>query len=169
MSRYSQNRQRQARKATVGFDELDGKIIGLLRENGRRTMAELSNTIGISPTATRSRVNKLIKGEILQVVAITNPEKLGLPVDVFVTVQTDPAKTKSVVEALGKLEEIRYVAILSGRYDVVFSSALESDEALFRLLTEKVGQIPGVARVETFRILKTTKRTYDRVWPVPSD
>ena len=169
MSRSSHNGQRRARKATALFDEIDSKIIDLLREDGRRTIAELSNTVGVSPTATRSRVNKLIGDEVLQIVAITNPDKIGLPVAVFITVQTDPAKTKSVVEELGKLEEVRYVAILSGRFDVVFSSALESDEALFELLTEKVGQIPGVARIETFRILKTTKRTYDRVWPVRSD
>ena len=168
MSRDSQNRQRPTRTGTTERDQSDRRIIDLLREDGRRTIAELSKTIGISQTATRGRVNKLIRDDVLQVVAITNPEKLGLSVDVFVTVQTHPAKTKFVAEELGKLEEIRYVAILSGRFDVVFSSALESDEALLQLLTEKVGQIPGVAGIETFRILKTTKRTYDRVWPVHS-
>lgn len=138
----------------------------LLREDGRRTIADLSKGVNISETATRVRVSKLIKDELLQIVAITNPVKLGLTVDVFITLQTDPAVTMQVVDALNNLDEVRYVAVLSGRYDVVFSSAFQSDAELLEFLTEKVGRIPGVVRMETFRILKTTKRTYDRVWPV---
>lgn len=138
----------------------------LLREDGRRTIADLSKEVKISETATRVRVNRLIKDELLQIVAITNPVKLGLTVDVFITLQTDPSMTMKVVEALNNLDEVRYVAVLSGRYDVVFASAFQSDAELLEFLTEKVGKIPGVIRLETFRILKTTKRTYDRVWPV---
>lgn len=138
----------------------------LLREDGRRTIADLSKEVSISETATRVRVSKLIKDELLQIVAITNPVKLGLTVDVFITLQTDPAVTMQVVDALNNLDEVRYVAVLSGRYDVVFSSAFQSDAELLEFLTERVGRIPGVVRMETFRILKTTKRAYDRVWPV---
>ena len=158
--------RRRSRKANGLYDEIDSKIIMLLREDGRRTIADLSKEVNISETATRVRVSKLIKDELLQIVAITNPVKLGLTVDVFITLQTDPAVTMQVVDALNNLDEVRYVAVLSGRYDVVFSSAFQSDAELLEFLTEKVGRIPGVVRMETFRILKTTKRTYDRVWPV---
>ncbi len=163
---HQEESRRRARRANGLYDEIDSKIIVLLREDGRRTVADLSKEVKISETATRVRVSNLIKDELLQIVAITNPVKLGLTVDVFITLQTDPSMTMQVVDALNNLDEVRYVAILSGRYDVVFSSAFRSDAELLEFLTEKVGKIPGVIRMETFRILKTTKRTYDRVWPV---
>lgn len=157
---------RRRKPRNGAFDEIDRKIIALLREDGRRSIADLSKASGISETATRARVKNLIKDEALQIVAITNPAKLGLTVDVFITLQTDPSRTLEVVQALNQLEEVRYVAILTGRYDVVMSTAFRSDDELFEFLVNKLGKIPGVIHMETFRILRTTKRTYDRVWPI---
>lgn len=169
MSNKSPAKHRR-RKNTGTFDEIDNKIIALLRVDGRHTVAHIASVVGISESATRARVKRLMNDEVLQIVAITNPSKLGLTVDVFITLQTEPAKTMSVARALSKLDDVRYVGILSGQYDLVVSSAFRDDEEFLEFLHEKVAKIPGVVRTETFRILKTMKRTYDRVWPMlPED
>jgi Lrp/AsnC family transcriptional regulator for asnA, asnC and gidA len=65
-----------------------------------------------------------------------------------------------VAEALAAMDEVDYVVITAGTFDILAEVVCESDEHLLELLSEKVRQIEGVARTETFMYLKLRKQTY---------
>ena len=142
------------------MDELDGKIIKLLQSDGRASNARIARDVGVSEGTVRRRLRRLVQEEIVNVIAVPHLERMGLATAALIGLQVDPGKVDDVADALARLEEVHYVAITTGAYDVFAWVALASSEELGAFLRGKVGSIAGVRRSETFVNLAIKKRTY---------
>jgi Lrp/AsnC family transcriptional regulator for asnA, asnC and gidA len=142
------------------MDELDSQIIRILQKDGRASNAGIARDVGVSEGTVRRRLKRLVQDEFIQVVALPDPGKMGLESQALVGVQVDPDKVDQVADDLSDLEEVKWVAITTGSYDVFAWSALPSAEELGIFLRTKVGTIPGVRRTETFVNLSNKKRGY---------
>lgn len=145
------------------MDELDRKIIGLLQMDGRASNAKIAREVGVSEGTVRRRLRRLIQDDVVKVIAVPNLEKMGYATTALVGLQTSPGRSDAVAEALARLEEVHYVAITTGAYDIFVWAGLESAEALGTFLHTKVGSIDAVQRTETFVNLSIKKRTYGLV------
>jgi Lrp/AsnC family transcriptional regulator for asnA, asnC and gidA len=145
------------------MDELDRKIIGLLQVDGRASNAKIAREVGVSEGTVRRRLRRLIQDDVVKVIAVPNLEKMGYATTALIGLQTGPGKSDVVAEALARLEEVHYVAITTGAYDIFVWAGLESAEALGTFLRTKVGSIDAVQRTETFVNLSIKKRTYGLV------
>lgn len=143
------------------FDAVDRQIVALLRVNGRRTNAELARQVGLSEGAIRKKLKKLTAAGILKVVAVADPTRLGYAIDVFSGVQVTPGKTLEVAEHLVSLEAVRYVALAAGSYDILFEAMFRQQDDLLEFLTRTLPAVPGIARVDTWHLLRVLKRNYD--------
>ena len=142
------------------MDELDRKIVTLLRDNGRASNAEIARRVGVSEGTVRRRLKRLIQDEEIRVVAIPDPEKLGYLTEALIGIRVDPDKIETVAEQLGEVEGTQYVAATTGAYDVFVWVMVASSEALRAFLREKVAVLPGVRSTETFVSLSVKKRSY---------
>ena len=140
------------------MDELDLKIIALLQEEGRASNAGIARKVGVSEGTVRRRLKRLIQEKYIQVVALLDAGKMGYASEALIGVQVDPDKTDEVADSLAQLEEIKWVTLTTGSFDIFGWATLESSESLGIFLRTKVGTIPGVRRTETFVNLK--KRGY---------
>jgi Lrp/AsnC family transcriptional regulator for asnA, asnC and gidA len=147
-------------------DDLDLKIISALRRNGRQSNSEVARKLGVTEATIRARIQRLTAEGIMQIVALTNPTRIGYEVDVLVSIEVTPGKLFDVAEELGDFEEVRYLAITTGRYDLQMSALFRDKNELFHFLTERLARVPGVQKYETFHVLRTVKRTYD-YWKTP--
>ena len=111
----------------------------------------------------RRRLRRLIKEDVVKVIAVPNLEKLGYATTALIGLQTGPGKSDSVAEAIASLDEAHYVAITTGAFDVFIWAGLESAESLGNFLRTKIGVVEGVQRTETFVNLSIKKRTYGLV------
>ena len=149
---------RPARPA-VHLDDVSKAIIEQLQQDGRRSYAAIGKVVGLSEAAVRQRVQRLIEGGVMQVVAVTDPLELGFArqamVGIRVTGQLEP-----VAEAIGALEEVDYVVVTAGSYDLLVEVVCESDEHLLELISDRIRTIEGVATTETFMYLSLRKQTY---------
>ena len=145
------------------MDELDRKIIGLLQGDGRASNAKIAREVGVSEGTVRRRLRRLIQDDVVKVIAVPNLEKMGYATTALIGLQTGPGRSDAVAEALARLEEVHYVAITTGAYDIFVWAGLESAEALGTFLRTKVGVIDAVQRTETFVNLSIKKRTYGLV------
>jgi len=139
------------------LDELDDKLIALLQANGRASNIELAKEVGVSEGTIRRRFRNLIKGEVIRVVAIPDPAKLGRGTTALIGLQVDPAEVDPVAAALANVAEVQYVSVTTGAFDVFLWVALGSPEELSSFLRLQVGSIPGVRRTETFVNLSIRK------------
>ena len=142
------------------MDELDNEIIKILQRDGRASNAGIARDVGVSEGTVRRRLKRLVQEEFIQVVALPDPTKMGLESQALIGVQVDPDKIDQVADGMSDLDEIKWVAITTGSYDIFAWSTLSSAEALGIFLRTKVGVIPGVRRTETFVNLANKKRGY---------
>jgi Lrp/AsnC family transcriptional regulator for asnA, asnC and gidA len=142
------------------MDELDTKIIAMLQEDGRASNAGIARKVRVSEGTVRRRLKRLIDEEIIRVVALLDPTKMGYTSEALIGVQVDPDKVDQVANDLAKLEEVNWVAVTTGAYDIFAWATLPSAEALGIFLRTKVGTIQGVRRTETFVNLSIPKRGY---------
>ncbi len=142
------------------MDDLDIKIISMLQDDARASNAGIARDVGVSEGTVRRRLRRLIQDEFIRFSALRDPGKMGYASEALIGVQVDPDKIDEVAEDLARLDEVDWVTITTGAYDVFAWAALQSAEALGIFLMTKVGTIPGVRRTETFVNLSVKKRGY---------
>jgi Lrp/AsnC family transcriptional regulator for asnA, asnC and gidA len=146
------------------IDELDERIIEELRHDGRRSHAELARSLGVAESTVRNRVSRLLSEGYMQVVALTNLGRLGYRVDVLMHIQVQAGALNDVAERLAAMEEVRYLGITTGPYDIVISASFRDRDDLFHFIAERLNTTPGIWRTETSHVLKVGKRNFD--WSV---
>jgi Lrp/AsnC family transcriptional regulator, regulator for asnA, asnC and gidA len=152
-------RSRKPDRQAFTLDEVSKAIIEQLQQDGRRSYAAIGKVVGLSEAAVRQRVQRLIESGVMQVVAVTNPLELGFARQAMVGVRvTGPLEP--VADAIAELDEVDYVVITAGTYDLLVEVVCESDEHLLELISGRIRAIPTVATTETFMYLELRKQTY---------
>src|SRR5215813_2715181 len=110
--------------AAFQLDELSKQIIEKLQQDGRRSYAGIGKAVGLSEAAVRQRVQRLIDAGVMQVVAVTDPLELGFARQAMVGVRVN-GPMEPVADALADLEEVDYVVITAGVYDLLVEVVCE--------------------------------------------
>jgi Lrp/AsnC family transcriptional regulator for asnA, asnC and gidA len=153
-------RQGQAPFGTVKIDEIDRRIMRLLRHDGRLPYAEIARRVGISEPTVRKRVERLIRKGAIYIVARVNPAAIGFPIDVTICLKVERGALRRVGEQLVRLENVAYVGYLTGSWDIMIEAFLPDLEGLFTFLSEEINSIEGVVSAETWTVLRTEKFNY---------
>jgi Lrp/AsnC family transcriptional regulator for asnA, asnC and gidA len=146
------------------LDETSKAIIEQLQQDGRRSYAAIGKAVGLSEAAVRQRVQRLIDAGVMQIVAVTDPLQLGFPRQAMIGIEVE-GDLDSVADALAEMEEVDYVVITAGSYDLLAELVCRNDDHLLELLSKRIRKIPGVRRTESFVYLKLRKQTYS--WGTP--
>lgn len=148
-----------AERPAPGLDEISKAIIEQLQQDGRRSYGAIGAAVGLSEAAVRQRVNRLIGSGVMQVVAVTDPMQLGFNRQAMIGIRAT-GNLDEVVAALTGMDEVDYVVITAGSFDILAEVVCESDEHLLTLLNERIRVLPGVSSTESFMYLKLSKQTY---------
>jgi Lrp/AsnC family transcriptional regulator for asnA, asnC and gidA len=151
-------------KTAVALDGVAKGIIEQLQEDGRRSYADIGKAVGLSEAAVRARVQKLTDSGVVQVVAVTDPLQLGFhrQAMVGIRVEGDP---RQVADELAKIDQIDYLVLTTGRFDILAETVCHDDNELTDLLHGKIRTMPGVVATETFTYLALKKQHYN--WGTP--
>ncbi len=141
------------------LDETSKAIIAQLQQDGRRSYASIGKAVGLSEAAVRQRVQRLIEGGVMQIVAVTDPLQLGFARQAMVGIRVIGA-LEPVADALSEISEVAYVVLTAGGYDLLAEVVCESDEHLLEIISHQIRGIPGVSGTETLVYLKLRKQTY---------
>lgn len=142
------------------LDEIDRYLIEELRKDGREPFAQIAERLSVSPGMIRQRYNRLVEQGLLKVVAITNPIQHGLKTMALIGVRTDGVSMLDVAERISKLDEVIYLVVCSGRFDILAEVFCRDHEHLLTFITEKLYTIEGVRETETFMHLRIVKEIY---------
>ena len=140
------------------MDELDWKIIEMLQEDGRVSNAGIARDADVSEGTVRRRPKRLIDEEYIRVVAMLDPKKMGFTSEALIGIQVDPNRIDQIATDIAELNDVSWVAVTSGSYDIFAWATFASSEALGVFLRTEIGMIPGVRRTETFVNLVAKKR-----------
>jgi Lrp/AsnC family transcriptional regulator, regulator for asnA, asnC and gidA len=143
----------------AALDEVSKAIIEELQHDGRRSYAAIGKVVGLSEAAVRQRVQRLTDSGVMQVVAVTDPLQLGFARQAMIGIQAR-GELEPIADAIAKLDEVDYVVITAGSYDLLVEVVCESDEALLEVLSTKIRTLENVVSTETFMYLPLRKQTY---------
>jgi len=143
-----------------GLDVIDMKIIESLRKDGREAFAQIAEQLNVSPGMIRQRYNRLVDLGYLKVVAVTNPLRMGVRTMAMIGIRTDGTKMLRVAEQISELDEVVYLVIVSGRYDIMIEVFCRDHEDLLKFITEKLAKVDGIRETESFMHLKIIKEIY---------
>jgi Lrp/AsnC family transcriptional regulator, regulator for asnA, asnC and gidA len=150
---------KKAGRGAFHLDDVSKAIIEQLQQDGRRSYASIGKVVGLSEAAVRQRVQRLIESGVMQVVAVTDPLEMGFARQAMVGIRvTGPLEP--VADRLAELEEVDYVVITAGSYDLLAEVVCETDEHLLELISGQIREIDGVVATETFMYLSLRKQTY---------
>ena len=154
-----QNNNTQTRKKPI--DQTDCEMIRMLQKDGRISNTDIAKKIGISEATVRSRLNRLIAEEYIQIVAVSNPMKLGFEIVGTIRIHVDIKKMKSITEKLKKLKPLWHIVQTTGGTGIDTEFVLKSLDDLNDLIFNKINKIDGIQKTETSLFLNYIKRQYD--------
>ena len=142
----------------IVLDEISKRIIEQLQQDGRRSYAAIGKAVGLSEAAVRQRVQRLTDNGVMQIVDVTDPMMLGFHRQTMIGIKCE-GDLERVADHLAGMEEIDYVVITSGSFDLLVEVVCEDDDQLLEILS-RVRMAPTVTSTETFVYLKLRKQTY---------
>ena len=148
------------------FDQIDTRILHVLLVDGRISMQQLNEQIGLSPTPTARRVQRLeTAGAITGYGARIDEAALGFDISVFVSVQLD----KQIDDALAAFEsailqfpEVVDCWLMTGNRDYLMRVVTKNLRDFETFLVGKLTKVDGVASIESSIPLRRVKSAYAR-------
>jgi len=146
---------------TKKLDPIDCKMIRLLQKDGRIANTDIAKKVGISEATVRSRLNRLIKEKIIQIVAVSDPLILGFGIVGNIRIHVDIRKMNNIVRELRKIKALWFIVQSTGGTGIDTEFVVKSLEELNELIFDRINKIDGIIKTETGLYLKFIKRRYD--------
>lgn len=145
------------------MDKIDRKILAELQHNGRASLQEISQAVGLSSTPCWTRIKKLEESGVIERYTVNlNAEALGLGETVMVQVTLDSHSDNTLEkfgEVLASIPEVVEAYLVSGEYDYLLRIAVKDTKDYERLLREKLYKIKGVRHSKSSFVLRTLKKS----------
>src|SRR6185312_11080212 len=141
------------------IDDLDVKILSELAKDASISVPKLSKKINVNSSVVYSRIKRLVKrGLIKKFTIVINDEALGFNVKALTGINMDSKLRDNVLNELFKIPEVREVAEVTGRFDILVTMTARSLDEMHQIISEKVGRVEGVQKTETFIEMRKTSR-----------
>ncbi len=111
------------------LDDVSKAIIEQLQQDGRRPYATIGKAVGLSEAAVRQRVSRLLETGVMQIVAVTDPLQVGFNREAMIGIEVD-GDMEAVADLLSSMDEISYIILTAGSFDIILEVVCEDDEAL---------------------------------------
>jgi len=144
-------------KNGIALDELDFRILGCLQKDGRMSLTIMAENLGVSIGTVRTRLNKLLDEETINIIGRVDPEKVGFRCYAHIAVFVRPATLKEKVAVkIAKLPEVSFLAMTSGDYDLEVDVMCRDNNHLVSFVDE-ISKITGVHQTKTTIYFKVYK------------
>ena len=112
-----------------GMDEVDHRIVALLRRDGRMPYRSIANELGLTEATVRSRVRRMEESDSMRVVAVTDIEAAGFGMLLAVGVEVEGRPASAVAEELATIDEVFSVSVVIGSHDIeILDNGLSVEE-----------------------------------------
>lgn len=133
------------------LDELDMKILTALYADASVSVPKLSSDLGVNLSVAYSRIKRLQRrGIIDRFTILVNEDKLGLGASAIAGINIDPKLREPALKEVEKLESVRLIREVTGRFDLIINLRGRSLDELHRAVYDVIGKIPGIMHAEIF-------------------
>lgn len=135
------------------IDEVDMKLLKLLKDNARTPYSKLARELNISESAVRKRIARLVKAGIIK--KMTIEYELENEIKAVILVKTQPPiPVPEVSKNIKKIAGVDIVYEITGEYDIIAVIRASGVEMINKFIDE-IRSIPGVVSTYTMVVLRT--------------
>lgn len=139
------------------MDEMDNRLIGLLRRNGRATLSELAALLDVQRSTVRTRLDKLrANGEIAGFTVQTRADVSPNPVRGLMMLEIAGRSAEKVAKAMRFFPQVTAVHSTNGTWDLIAEIGTDTLEDFDHILT-MIRRLDGITRSETSLLLSTQR------------
>jgi Lrp/AsnC family transcriptional regulator for asnA, asnC and gidA len=133
------------------LDELDMKILSALYADASVSVPKLSKQLGVNLSVMYSRIKRLQKRGVIERFTVqVNEDRLGMRAGALAGLNIDPKQRESVLRDIEKVDGVRLIREVTGRYDILATLKGQSLDELHKAVYDVIGKIPGVIQTEIF-------------------
>ena len=136
----------------------DGPLLQALGLDGRASYAELARSTGWSQARVAGRLDELLTSGTIYVDVELSVELLGFGTQAYLWLTVPPDQLSRVGQALSELAEVSFVAAVTGQASLLAAVVCPDTESLYRLMTERIGGIGAVQRLDVAPVIRRVKQ-----------
>ena len=142
------------------IDDVDRRILEHLAQDGRRSNREIASELGLGEGTVRGRIKRMQENNIIKIMALTSFPGPEPPQLAYIGVRADLAQVEATAKKIAKMDFVRFVATMMGRYDILVITLVKDGGELVRLVNDEIMTIPGVKHADTTLAVKGIKYDY---------
>ena len=154
---------KNAKSSQAALDDIDRRLLLALQQDGRLTVAELAEKVGLSASPCHRRVKLLEdRGIIERYVAVINQRSVRLPVSVFVSIKLESQREDALAKfakAIAPWPEILECYLMTGPRDYLLRVVVADLAAYEKFLKTKLTRLAGISSIESSFALEQVKYT----------
>jgi Lrp/AsnC family transcriptional regulator for asnA, asnC and gidA len=137
--------------------DLSQRIITILEHDARVSNRQIARTLGVSEGFVRKRLKRMFDTGEVRLATVVSAVAMGLSRASFLRFRVAPQAVSAVAHQLAELNEIHFVGIAIGKFDVYALTLTGDGDAMFRLLQDQIYRLTGVSFVEVREIIEVLK------------
>lgn len=119
-------------------------------------MPQLAKKINVNSSVIYSRIKRLVKRRLIErFTIVVNDSELGYIVKALTGINMDTKRRDHIIEELFKIDGVREVAEVTGRFDILVTMYSKSLDQMHKMVSERIGRIQGVLSSESFIEMKS--------------
>ena len=132
------------------------QILSELSNDASISVPRLSKKINVNSSVVYSRIKRLVKRKLIErFTIVVNDTELGYNVKALTGINMDTKKRDHIIEELFKIDGVREIAEVTGRFDILVTMYAKSLDQMHKMVSEKIGRIEGVQSSESFIEMKS--------------
>ena len=148
------------------IDSIDLAVISALQRDARMSLTDLAEAVNVSRSTVHARLQRLRDERVITgFTAVVDPVAVGLGVAALVFVNIEQHDWRTLRAELTAIPGVEYLAMCTGRFDLMLIARAESIRALRDVLLERIQRIQGIRSTETVVILDEVHTTASAATP----
>ena len=125
------------------MDATDARMISILQMDGKTSNAGIARAAAVTEGTVRRRLKRLMDEGFIKIVALVDPRPMGYKSEALIGIQAEPQMIDEVAEAIAELNEVSWLVVTTGGYDIFAWVAVASSEELGSFLSRKSALLPA--------------------------
>ena len=131
-------------------DEVDRRILDILREDGLTRPARLKSMSGIGESTIRKHMKDMLDNEVYKVEVVPDPEILGYEAWATIGITINQQSAHEVIDSIIKYPAVYLASVSLGRFNLIIAARFHNTDLLNQFVTMDLSSIPGISSTETF-------------------
>ena len=154
-SQTTSSRAPRPQSAAPPLDAIDRRLLEILAEDGRLSVAALAERAGISRAATYTRLDNMRESGVIEGYSVrVNPARVGLGVTALVLISGRQPAWRSLRRRLVSMPEVEYCAFTTGEYDALLLVRVRDVETLRDVVLERLQASEEIRATQTIFVLE---------------